>query len=205
MNLEEFKKQLEILQEEVLKNPIIQAITPFPNKEDVLTNDWIEFENITPLMIVPVEIDGKQIPIPIIFVEFDPNFPTTEELRPYYFNDNDTGLDGYSAILTADNKLDFQFRKETLVITERYRRFFEKGQETLMQYRQNEKENIKLSIGLFGEPEWLQWDETPKTADGTPYILIGEMDMDHIINDYCRFFIFYEPISRTVKNIYQRT
>ena len=203
--LKEFKRQLKVLEEQELQKPLIQSIIPFPNKSDVLTTDWIDFENIVPLMIIPVEVNGEEIPIPIVFVEFDPGFPTKDELQPYYFNENDTGLDGYSAILTEENKLDFQFRKEALVITDDHRKYFEKGQETLKQFRANEERNIKLSIGLFGEPAWWQYDETPMTTDGIPYQFIGEIDMYHIINDDCRFFIFYEPISRTVKNIYQRT
>ena len=81
------------------------------------------------------------------------------------------------------------------------------SQKQKKQYSKAKKE-VKTIDEIFEfptEPLWIQYDQTPLNSKGEPYKFICELDVQYIVDDDCKMFVFYDELDKKIKCIYQRT
>jgi hypothetical protein len=103
-----------------------------------------------------------------------------------------------------DGKLKPTFDTRALTITEGFKKYFKEGQTKYSKAKKETKSLYQL-VDFPDEPEWWQYDQTPKNSKGANYKFICQLDMYDIIDDDCRMFIFYDKNDMKIKCVYQRT
>lgn len=168
----------------------------FPEKNNVLTSDFNQFENFFPIATLDLSSKGIMDKIHIMYVSFDPSI---DHKRP--FPDNDY-IDIFSFRINDDGKLQPTFDKSALVISEDFKKYFIKDQEKYSKAKLEHRANSLIDFS--DEPEWWQNDATPTNSKGTPMTFICQVDMNEFVTDDCRLFVFYDKGDKIIKYIYQR-
>jgi hypothetical protein len=170
--------------------------TNFPDRKSVLTPEFSNYENFFPIATVDLTKKGIKDKIHIIYVYFDPAnktaFPDNDNIDTFTFDIDQNGL--YKPF----------FSKDALVIGNDYEKYYIEGKEKYYKKKANNAD-LSLTIDYPSEPEWWQYDETPKTSNGENYKFICQVEIIDITNDDCRMYVFYDEQDRKVKCIYQRT
>lgn len=168
----------------------------FPDRKSVLTPEFSDCDNFFPIATFDLTKKGIKDKIHIIYVYFDPANNTS-------FPDNDN-IDTYTFSIDQNGLYKPSFSKDALVIGKDYEKFFIEGKEKYSKAKFNSVD-LSLTIDYHPEPEWWQYDETPKNSKGESYKYICQVDIIDITNDDCRMYVFYDELDRKVKCVYQRT
>lgn len=170
----------------------------FPDKSRVLEATFINYDNFFPVATLDLSLNGISIPIHIVYVSFDPAIDdSTLFVKPDY-------IDEFTYDIMNDGKLRPTFDPKALAITDGFKKYFKQGQ---TKYRKAKKETKSAFefINFPDQPEWWQYDQTPKNLKGDNYKFICELDMYDIVDDDCRMFVFYDKDDQRIKCVYQRT
>jgi hypothetical protein len=168
----------------------------FPDRQNVLTPEFSNYENFLPIATLDLTKKGIKDKIHLIYVYFDPSnttsFPDNDNIDLITFNIDPNGLYKPS------------FNTDVLIIGKDYEKYFAEGKE---KYNNSKSNNIDLSLTIDypSEAEWWQHDETPKNSRGENYKFICQVEIIDITNDDCRMYVFYDPLEKKVKCVYQRT
>jgi hypothetical protein len=65
--------------------------------------------------------------------------------------------------------------------------------------------DLRRYFRFYSEPDWLQDDKTPFSANGKPMRFICQIELLRITDDDCTLYIFYDEQKKIVKHIIQRT
>lgn len=170
----------------------------FPDKTKVLDASLVKYDNFFPVASLDLSAKGISIPIHVVYVSFDPAIDdSTLFIKPDY-------IDEFTFDIMDDGKLKPTFNKKALTITNGFIKYFKEGQ---AKYRKAKKEmkSIYELVDFPDEPEWWQYDQTPKNSKGDNYKFICQLDMYEVVDDDCRMFIFYDENEKKIKCVYQRT
>ncbi|HEX8315155.1 MAG TPA: hypothetical protein VF609_09185 [Flavisolibacter sp.] len=168
----------------------------FPNKRNVLTSDFNQYDNFFPIATLDLLSKGIKDKIHVMYVSLDPSI---DHKKPFPGNDY---IDVFSFKISDEGKLLPTFDKSVLAISKDFKEYFVKDQE---KYSKTKQENRASSlIDLTDEPEWWQDDAAPVNSKDKPMRFICQVDMNEFSNDDCRLFIFYDEVDRVIKYIYQR-
>ena len=174
-----------------------QSDVKFPEKKEVLTNEFSEFENFFPLATIDLSDKGIKDKIHIIFVSFnydgkekDENFPKNESMGNFTFKIQENGV--YKPT----------FSKNALKIDEKYEKYFIENKKMYLKAK-SENKNVFEFIQKFDKPQWWQDDETPINSKGEKFKFICQFEMYNIFNDDCGVFVFYDETDKEVKYIHQ--
>ena len=170
----------------------------FPDKKDVLVDNSSKFDNYFPIATLDLKEKGIKDKIHIVYVCFD---PAIDDSTLFPKSDN---IDEFTFIIMNDGKLKPTFSDKALTIGNKFLEYFAKAKK---QYGKAKKE-LKTIDEIFDfptEPLWIQDDQTPTNSKGQPYTFICELDVQYLVNDDCKMFVFYDGLDNKIKCIYQRT
>jgi hypothetical protein len=170
----------------------------FPDRKQVLETSFTRFDNFFPVATLDLSSRGITAPIHIIYVSFD---PAIEDPTLFTKSDN---IDEFTFEIMNDGKLKPTFNEKALIITDNFEKYFKKGQKKYSEAKKQIK-NVGSFIDFPDEPQWWQYDQTPKNSKGENYLFICELDMDDIVDDDCRMFVFFDKVDKKIKCVYQRT
>lgn len=174
-----------------------QSDVKFPEKKEVLTSEFSEFENFFPIATIDASDKGIKDKIHIIFVSFNyngkennENFPKNESMGNFTFKILENGL--YKPT----------FSKNALKIDKSYEKYFIENKKMYLKAK-SENKNVFEFIEKFDQPQWWQADETPINSKGEKFKFICQFEMYNIFNDDCGVFVFYDETDKEVKYIHQ--
>ena len=170
----------------------------FPDRKDILVDNSSKFENYFPIATLDLKEKGIKDKIHIVYVSFD---PAIDDSTLFPKSDN---IDDFTFFITDDGKLKPTFSDNALTIGSKFKEYFAKAKK---QYSKAKKE-VKTIDEIFEfptEPLWIQYDQTPLNSKGEPYKFICELDVQYIVDDDCKMFVFYDELDKKIKCIYQRT
>jgi hypothetical protein len=170
----------------------MRVTNEFPNKEQVLTEDFKNFENFFPIATVEIEEDGETIPIHVVYTFFE-----ATNADEQFFSDGEYG--GNFSFQIVGNRCRPTFKKNALQIEEDYQQFLDEAIE-----KYNECDKSFSPIEFLSEPEWWQFDDTPNSETGEPMKFICQLDLADIVDDDCRMFVFFDQASKKIRTVYQR-
>lgn len=166
----------------------------FPAKDQVLTNDYAQFENFFPIATVELNESGKIVHVPIIYTFFQGG-----NADDSYFLEGEYG--GNFSLDLIDLQCRPTFQVGALKIDEDYQVFL---REAMEKYKSAVKRYKYGPFEFTLEPEWLQADDTPEDEQGNHLKYVCQVDLADIVGDDCRMYVFYDPMKRRIRNIYQR-
>jgi hypothetical protein len=166
----------------------------FPAKENVLTEGYRHFENFFPIATVEMQEDGHALPIHIIYT-----FLQGSNADEQYFLDGEYG-GSFSFGLIA-GYCEPTFKKEALKIDEDYQEFLNEAKD---KYQFANKRYGSAPLEFPNKPAWWQGDDTPVDEKGNPLKFVCQADLAGIVDDDCRLFVFYDPMNKRIKTVYQR-
>ena len=170
----------------------------FPARKDILVDISSKFDNFFPIATLDLTKKGIKDKIHVVYVSFD---PAIEDSTLFPKSDN---IDEFTFIITDDGKLNPTFSDNALTVSSKFKEYFAKAKK---QYSKAKKE-VKTIDEIFdfpNEPLWIQYDQTPANSKGQLYKFICELDVQLLVADDCKMFVFYDELDRKIKCIYQRT
>lgn len=170
----------------------MRVINEFPQKEQVLTDDFKNFDNFFPIATVEIEEDGESILIHVIYTFFEATNADEE-----FFSEDEYG--GNFSFQIVGDRCRPTFKEDALKIEEDYKQFLD---EAIQKYKECEK--WFSPIDFLPEPEWWQHDDTPTSAFGKPMKFICQLDLADIVDDDCRMFVFFDQATKKIRTVYQR-
>ena len=170
----------------------------FPDKAKVLDPSMVAYDNFFPVASLDMTAKDISVPINIIYVSFDPAIDdSTLFSKPDY-------IDEFTFDIISDGRLKPTFDTKALIITDSFKKYFKEGQEKYRKAKKDTKSIYEI-IDFAEQPEWWQYDQTPKNSKVDNYKFICQLDMYDIVDDDCRMFIFYDKVDNRIKYVYQRT
>jgi hypothetical protein len=168
----------------------------FPNLSNFIDTDYAQVDNIFPIATVTLDIDGKTYKIPISYSLLHHSVDSSNFLIQGDFIDN------YSFKILDNGKFKPMFKKEALLLPTDWRPYLAKTRQKV----DSMKSNIDLNnyLKFLAEPDWWQNDATPLSEDGSPMKFICQLELGDFTRDDCCLFIFFDPMRKLVKQIYQR-
>ena len=169
----------------------------YPNKKQIIVEEFTNFENILPLATIDFSEKGIQEKIHIIFISFnydgkenDENFPKGESMGNYTYK------------IQKNGKYQPTFSKNVLKIESKYKTYFLKSKEKF-DAAKSTKKNVLSIIEKQENPEWWQNDATPTNSKGQKFKFVCQFEMGDFIGDDCCVYVFYDKTDREVKYIHQ--
>ena len=170
----------------------------FPERKDVLDDNFSEYQNFFPIATIDLKAKGIKDDIHVVYVSFDPSI---EDTTLFPKPDN---IDEFTFDITNDGKLKPTFSDKALTISGKFSEYFLKAKK---QYSKSKKETKTVDeiIEFPNEPLWIQYDQTPLNSNGQAYKFICELDVQYIVDDDCKMYVFYDETDKKLKCVYQRT
>ena len=166
----------------------------YPDKSDFLDEDLTNRPNVHSLSVIESEIKGVKYKIPLMFIEFDSN------ANEYSKKEN---VDNYTLKLNDNNKYSLMSNQLNLDMTDGYLKFHN---EFCDKYIEAKKKNKPSEVMEFNvRPHWIQRSETPYISFAKKYVFVTQIEMMLFSDDFCTFYIFFDPKTKQIRNIYQRT
>lgn len=174
-----------------------QKVESFPSLDNIIEADFAQSDNIFPIAVVNVNLDGESFKIPISYSLLHGDVDTNLFLVK---GDN---IDHYSFTLLEDGKAKPMFKKEVLALPDSWLPYLTKAKQKF----ESAKSQIDLNkyIKFYRRPNWWQYDETPLCSDGTLMKFICQVELYDITADFCCLYIFFDKQNKLVKQVYQRT
>lgn len=175
-------------------------IIAFPAQTDLVTKEFSKEKNLIPLAIIEYSEDNSTVKIPIFYSLFH------YQIDSNLFLIKGEYLNSYSMKLEKDGKVRPMFKPGALRLPQDHEIYLTNTINTIDSARAQGK--IKGIIHLYNEPDWLQYDMTPMTKTGKPMLFICQVDFESIVNsaivmDSPVIYIFYDPVSKMIKYVYQ--
>jgi hypothetical protein len=177
-------------------SPGQKTVESFPKLSTFIDTDYSQMINIFPIATVTLDIDGKTYKIPISYSLLHNSVDSSNFLIHGDFIDN------YSYKILDNGKFKPMFKKETLLLPPDWGPFLTKTGQKIESMKS--KINLNNYLQFLPEPEWWQNDATPLNEDGSPMKFICQLELGDFTNDDCCLFIFLDPKTKLVKQIYQR-
>ena len=175
------------------KRTQINNVQNYPECKLYLEENLQSKSNVYCLALIDAVIDGTEYKIPVTFIEFDPAFGEYDE-NEY--------IDFYAMFLNSKNKYTI-LEKHDLTISDGYREYHQKFLDAFAEARSTK--NPSDYMAFKKKPEWLQNEMFPYNSKGEKFRFICQIEMDNFGSDDCWFYVFFDPETKTVKNLYQRT
>lgn len=170
----------------------------FPNRDVVLSEHSSKYDNFFPIATIDLKAKGIKDRIHIVYVSFDPSVDdSTLFPKPDY-------IDAFTFDITNEGKLKPAFSDKALTISSSFSKYFLKAKGQYAKAKKEIKRTEEI-IEFTDEPQWLQYDQTPVNAKGQPYKFICELDVQDIVDDDCKMYVFYDEGDKKIKCVYQRT
>lgn len=166
----------------------------FPQKEQVLTEDYRHFDNFFPIATVELNENGQVVLIPIIYT-----FLQGSSADERYFLEGEFG--GSFSLYITGNYTKPAFETEALEISADYQEFLDEAKE---KYKSAIKRYKSVPLQFVNKPDWWQGDDTPVDDAGNNLKFICQIELVDIVDDDCRMFVFYDAMGKRIKNVYQR-
>lgn len=173
-----------------------RKIESFPKLSIFIDTAYSQVDNIFPIATVTMDIDGKTYKIPVSYSLLHHSLDSNNFLIKGDFIDN------YSFKILDNGKFKPMFKKEALVLPPDWKPYLAQTKQKL----DSMKSKIELNnyLRFLAEPEWWQNDATPLSEDGSPMKFICQLELGDFTPDDCCLFIFFDPKTKLVKQIYQR-
>ncbi|MBO9203506.1 MULTISPECIES: hypothetical protein [Niastella] len=167
----------------------------FPDYKKVIDPKFPKTQNIYPIATLDLSTKGIKEKINVIYVYF------SDKCKVEDFLVKGDEPDDYSFKILANGMVKPMFTANALKVDESDLKYFNASKERF----NNSKKDLKLEsyIKFPDQPEWWQGDYTPKNEKGEKLTFICQIDMNKIVNDDCRMFVFYDKENKLIKNICQ--
>jgi len=173
-----------------------KTIESFPKLLTFVDTEYSQMNNIFPIATVTLDVDGNTYKIPISYSLLHNSVDSSNFLIKGDFIDN------YSYKILDNGKFKPMFKRETLLLPTDWTPYLTKTRQKIDSMKS--KINLNNYLQFLPEPEWWQNDATPLSEDGSPMKFICQLELADFTTDDCCLFIFLDPKTKLVKQIYQR-
>lgn len=170
----------------------------FPEKHKVLAEPFAQFDNFFPLAIIDLSFLGYEKQVPLVYTFLDP------EIKEHNFESLSDNVDDFGFSIGPNGILTPQFKVNALSITKLFENDFKKTVQNFQEIVESKIEIASL-IEFLDEPEWWQWDQTPKNSKGQNMEFICQVEIYDLKFDSCRMYFFIDFDDNNIRCVYQRT